>query len=110
MLMQGIHYYMNYYGTFNEDKRSRNYIPDTMVKRVIVAFIIYMLVRTGGGLTLDGYNLNESPSLGHTTSWPFIVKIGRWLIALDFFFYCYHRACHTVRFLWKIHSLHHSSK
>jgi sterol desaturase/sphingolipid hydroxylase (fatty acid hydroxylase superfamily) len=109
-LVSHIHYYMDYYGTFDEDKRPRDYVSDIMVTRLVISVIIYMLASTGGGLILGGYNRNEPPSLGHTISWFFIIKIGLWLIALDFFFYCYHRACHSVPFLWKIHSLHHCTK
>jgi sterol desaturase/sphingolipid hydroxylase (fatty acid hydroxylase superfamily) len=110
LLVKHIHYYMDYYGTFDEHKRPRDYVSDIMVTRLIVSVIIYLLARTGGGLILGGYNRNESPSFGHTISWFFIIKISLWLISLDFFFYCYHRACHTVPFLWKIHSLHHCTK
>jgi sterol desaturase/sphingolipid hydroxylase (fatty acid hydroxylase superfamily) len=109
-LVSHIHYYMDYYGTFDEDKRPRDYVSDIMVTRLVISVIIYMLARTGGGLILGGYNRNEPPSLGHTISWFFVIKISLWLIALDFFFYCYHRACHSVPFLWKIHSLHHCTK
>ncbi|CAF2508754.1 unnamed protein product [Rotaria sp. Silwood2] len=110
MLVYHIHYYMDYYGTFNEDERARDYVPDKMVRRLVVSVIIYLLARTGGGLIIGGYNRNEPPSFGHTISWFFIIKISLWLITLDFFFYCYHRACHTIPFLWKIHSLHHCTK
>jgi sterol desaturase/sphingolipid hydroxylase (fatty acid hydroxylase superfamily) len=110
MLVKHIHYYMDLYGTFDEDKRPRDYVPDKMVTRLVISVIIYMFARTGGGLILGGYDRNAPPSLGQTISWFFIIKIGLWLIALDLFFYCYHRACHTVPFLWKIHSLHHCTK
>ncbi|CAF3462531.1 unnamed protein product [Rotaria sp. Silwood1] len=104
------HYYMKHYGTFDEENRPRDYVPDKLVPRFIFSVLIYLLARTGGGLILGGYNRNEPPSLGRTISWFFIIKIGLWLIVLDFFFYSYHRAVHTVPFLWKIHSLHHCSK
>lgn len=110
MLISHIHYYMNLYGTFDEHKRPRDYVPDRMVTRLVVSVLIYMLARTGGGLFLGGYDRHILPSLGLTISWFFIIKIAVWLIALDFFFYCYHRACHEVPFLWKIHQLHHCTK
>ena len=110
MLVHRIHHYMDYYGTFDEDQRPRDHVSDLLVTRLVVSVLIYMLARTGGGLILGGYDRYAPPSLGHTISWFFIIKIGLWLIALDFFFYCYHRACHSIPFLWKIHSLHHYTK
>ena len=110
MLVNHIHHYMDLYGTFDEHKRPRDYVPDKMVTRLVLSVLVYMLARTGGGLFLGGYNRYVSPSLGGTISWFVIIKIGVWLVVLDFFFYCYHRACHQVPFLWKIHSLHHCTK
>jgi sterol desaturase/sphingolipid hydroxylase (fatty acid hydroxylase superfamily) len=101
---------MKYYGTFDEDKRPRDHVPDKLVPRLVLSVLFYFLIRTGIGMTVGGYDRNIPPSLGHTISWFVIVKIGLWLIALDFFFYSYHRTVHTVPFLWRIHSLHHCTK
>ncbi|CAF1078328.1 unnamed protein product [Adineta steineri] len=109
-LVKHITYYMDVYGTFDEYKRPRDYVPDKYVYRLILSILIYTLARTGGGLILGGYNRYSPPSLGHTISWAFPIKIGIWLITLDFFFYFYHRAVHTFPFLWKYHSKHHSTK
>jgi sterol desaturase/sphingolipid hydroxylase (fatty acid hydroxylase superfamily) len=109
-LVRRCHYYMKYYGTFDEDKRPRDYVPDKLVPRLILSVLFYFIIRTGGGLIIGGYDRYSPPSLGQTISWFFILKIGLWLIALDFFFYSYHRTVHTVPFLWKIHSLHHCTK
>jgi len=102
--------YMDLYGTFDEHKRPRDYVADKYVCRLILNVLIYTVARTGGGLILGGYRRYAPPSLGHTISWAFPIKIGLWLIALDFFFYSYHRAVHTFPFLWKYHSKHHSTK
>ena len=110
MLVKHIHYYMHYYGTFDEDKSPRDYVSDMMVTRLVFSVIVYLLARTGGGLFLGGYDRSEAPALGRTISWFFIPRICLWLIVLDFVFYCYHRACHNVPFLWKIHSVHHCTK
>lgn len=110
MLVGHIHYYMDFYGTFDEHQRPRDYVADKMVVRLVVSVLIYLMARTGGGLVLGGYDRHSPPSMGRTISWLIPVKIGLWMIALDFFFYCYHRACHEVPFLWKIHSLHHCTK
>jgi sterol desaturase/sphingolipid hydroxylase (fatty acid hydroxylase superfamily) len=110
LLARRCHYYMKLYGTFDEDKRPRDYVPDKLVPRLVISVLMYLCVRTGGGLLLGGYDRNSPPALGRTISWFFVAKIGLWLIVLDFFFYSYHRTVHTVPFLWKIHSLHHCTK
>ncbi|KZP27053.1 hypothetical protein FIBSPDRAFT_329004 [Athelia psychrophila] len=38
------------------------------------------------------------------------VKVGLFQIALDYFFYCYHRSTHEVDALWFIHRQHHATK
>ncbi|CAF0776850.1 unnamed protein product [Rotaria sordida] len=102
--------YMNLYGTFDEHNRPRDYVDDKDVSRLILSVFIYIMIRTAGGLILGGYNRYTPPSLGHTISWNFPIKIGLWFIVLDFFFYSYHRSVHTFPFLWKIHRKHHSTK
>ena len=101
---------MDTYGTFDEHQRPRDYVPDKYVRRLILSVLIYTLARTGGGLILGGYDRHAPPSMGHTISWLFPIKVGLWLISLDFFFYSYHRAVHTFPFLWKYHSKHHATK
>ena len=101
---------MDKFGTFDEHNRPRDYVPDRYVFRLILSVLIYTVARTAGGLMLGGYDRYAPPSLGHTISWLFPIKIGLWLISLDFFFYSYHRAVHTFPFLWKYHSKHHATK
>ena len=110
LLVRRCHYYMKFYGTFDEDKRPRDHVPDMLVPRLVLSVLFYFLIRTGIGLIVGGYDRYAPPSFGHTISWFFLVKIALWLIVLDFFFYSYHRTVHTVPFLWKIHSLHHCTK
>ncbi|CAF0810516.1 unnamed protein product [Rotaria sp. Silwood1] len=109
-LIRRLTYYMNLYGTFDEHNRPRDYVPDKDVRRLILSVLAYAVLRTAGSLILGGYNRYNPPSLGHTISWNFPIKIGLWFIALDFFFYSYHRAVHTFPFLWKYHSKHHATK
>ena len=110
LVVRRTHYYMKFYGTFDEQNRPRDYVPDKLVRRLIVSVLVYLLARTASGLILGGYDRHQPPSLGKSISWFFPIKISLWLIVLDFFFYCYHRAVHTVPVLWKVHSLHHCSK
>ncbi|CAF1609523.1 unnamed protein product [Rotaria magnacalcarata] len=109
-LIAHLTYYMGVYGTFDEHNRPRDYVADKDVYPLIRSVILYTIARTACGLILGGYNRYAPPLLGHTISWAFPIKIGLWLIALDFFFYAYHRAVHTFPFLWKYHSKHHSTK
>ncbi|KAM0548823.1 hypothetical protein ACHAPJ_009679 [Fusarium lateritium] len=39
-----------------------------------------------------------------------IIEIGLYALALDFWFYWYHRAMHEIKFLWKYHRTHHLTK
>jgi sterol desaturase/sphingolipid hydroxylase (fatty acid hydroxylase superfamily) len=109
-LIKHLTYYMDLYGTFDEHNRPRDYVADKDVTRLLLSVLVYTIARTGGGLILGGYNRYAPPSLGDTISWAFPIKIGLWLIALDFFFYSYHRSVHTFPFLWKYHSKHHATK
>ena len=109
-LIKHIHYGMDLYGTFDEHNRPRDYVPDKDVVRLVFSVLIYTLARTGGGLLLGGYDRYTAPALGRTISWAFPVKIGLWFIALDFFFWSYHRSVHTMPCLWKFHRKHHATK
>jgi sterol desaturase/sphingolipid hydroxylase (fatty acid hydroxylase superfamily) len=43
--------------------------------------------------------------------WLFLpLRLGLYVIILDFWFHWYHRAMHEVPFLWKYHRTHHLSK
>ena len=101
---------MDFYGTFEEHNRPRDYVSEKDVGRLVISVLVYSVARTGGGLILGGYDRHAPPSIGRTISWAFPIKIGLWLICLDFIFWSYHRSVHTVPFLWKYHSKHHSTK
>ncbi len=47
MLVNRIHYYMDYYGTFDEDKRSRDYVSDLLVTRLVLNVPIYIFLSYG---------------------------------------------------------------
>jgi hypothetical protein len=109
-LIKQLHRAMHHYATFDEHHRPRDYVPDKDVFRLVMSVLVYTLARTAGGLLLGGYDREATPSLGQTISWAFPIKIGLWLIVLDFFFWSYHRAVHTVPCLWKYHQKHHATK
>lgn len=64
-----------------------------------------------------------APSLAvmaHTTGWagfralvasqPFVVQVIELMIVSDFMQYAFHRAFHSVPFLWRFHAVHHSAQ
>lgn len=54
-----------------------------------------------------------SPLIGHEiwpTHWPPIVQVFLLLVVTDFFRYWYHRWEHESEFMWRWHSVHHSSE
>ena len=42
--------------------------------------------------------------------WPFLAQLALGLVAYEFGHYWYHRMAHETDFLWRFHSVHHSSK
>lgn len=56
--------------------------------------------------TFVAYDRTELPSI----SWRTPIDIAAYSLALDFWFYLYHRTMHEVPFLWKLHRLHHTTK
>lgn len=42
------------------------------------------------------------------TDWPFALQVLLGMVIFDFLYYWYHRAMHTVPWLWPIHRLHHT--
>lgn len=83
--------FMNYYGTLNEEERGRDMVPDSQHKRVILGLVVYSVVR-GVGTFLLGKDRATTPKLSLWSP----VKMGGFMIALDYFFYVYHRATHEV--------------
>lgn len=86
-LIARIHSHMDFYGTFDEHNRPRDYVG-----RLVISVLVYTVVRTGGGLILGEYDRHAPPALGRTISWAFPIKIGLWLICWDFIFWSYHRS------------------
>jgi len=49
------------------------------------------------------------PPLQHFVQrWPYLVQLIAAIFVADLFQYCVHRMFHTVPFLWRFHSIHHS--
>ena len=74
-----------------------------------------MLVQVLGFITLAPSNfVNAQIPLDdiriHIVNLPFWVQVFIIMVATDFVQYWVHRAFHSYRFLWKFHSIHHSTK
>ena len=68
--------------------------------QTITAPALVALVNSAGG------GLIRLPATG----WSFAAGILAVLVVTDFLEYCYHRVQHTLPFLWRFHSLHHSEE
>ncbi|ATY59697.1 Fatty acid hydroxylase [Cordyceps militaris] len=97
---------------FLDGESERDGIPDAGVSRVLGAGW-----KTAGGRMLLAaylvYTPAESPLAAMSAlSWwvwlPF--QIGLYGVVLDFWFYWYHRAMHSVGGLWQFHRTHHLTK
>lgn len=91
------------YGVLDRENRPRDRIADSDVNRVGAGLVLYTLYRTA--LLCFNWDSGAIPSV---SPWIF-VKIIAFQLALDFWFYCYHRAMHENDFLWKFHKRHHST-
>lgn len=85
----------------------RDRIPDESVDSLAKGFIAYLVFRTLGDFVLF-WNRNEQPLANFSVYTP--VKMFLWLMTLDYVFYCYHRSCHEVDWLWQVHQKHHQSR
>lgn len=100
------------HGYLDGDVAPRDGIPDVGISKVGEAF--YKTVGWRMAMqVLVTYNKDVEP-LDVLLSWKWwclaFIKIGFYGLAVDFFFYWYHRAMHEVDFLWKFHRKHHLTK
>ncbi len=107
-MIRRLHKYMAEYGTLDEQNRGRDLVDDKHVNHLGQSIFIYTIFRTLAPFMLawrgDMTNVFEG------LSWATPLKIGWWEIALDYWFYLYHRSCHEYDFLWFIHRQHHATK
>lgn len=107
-LISRLHKYMAKYGCFDEDNRGRDMIDDRHVNQLGRSIYIYTVFRTIGPFILGWKGEMVNPLEGLSLMTP--VKLGLWHIALDFWFYLYHRSCHEFDSIWWIHRQHHATK
>ncbi|GAA98018.1 uncharacterized protein L969DRAFT_22779 [Mixia osmundae IAM 14324] len=104
-MIRHLHMLMLRYGTFDQENRPRDLLDDKNAYKTASAVLVYILLRCAGPISFF-FEPNEMP---HFDLWS-PVRISAYLLALDYFFYCYHRSCHQVPWLWHIHRKHHSTK
>ncbi|EJP67528.1 fatty acid hydroxylase superfamily protein [Beauveria bassiana ARSEF 2860] len=104
---------------FLDGEHARDGVPDVGVDRVAVSLGKLMLGRPGltvllayrGGGADDAVAVAPLDVAADPAWWAWLaVHAGVYTLALDFFFYWYHRAMHDVPALWKLHRRHHLTK
>jgi sterol desaturase/sphingolipid hydroxylase (fatty acid hydroxylase superfamily) len=76
----------------DRNRSGRDLVSDKSRNKLGSSILLYMILRTAAPFIM-AYDRNVLPTFSLYS--PF--KIMAWQISLDFFFYCYHRACHEVR-------------
>lgn len=107
-LIKRLHWYMAEYGTLDEQNRGRDMVDDKHVNHLGQSVFIYTIFRTLGPFLLAWRG--DMTNIWSGLSWATPLKIGWWEIALDYWFYLYHRSCHEFDVLWFVHRQHHATK
>ncbi|KAI8823054.1 fatty acid hydroxylase superfamily protein [Fimicolochytrium jonesii] len=98
----------NIYGFLDGDQHDRDDVPDVGVKKVMRS-----LSSTGTFrpmlIALLTYDIRSNAVPNPHWAW-LPLTVGCYGIALDFWFYWYHRLMHTTDSLWKYHRTHHLTK
>jgi sterol desaturase/sphingolipid hydroxylase (fatty acid hydroxylase superfamily) len=92
------------YGFF-DGKHERDGVPDEHSWKVLKSVISTLALRPLIAVFFV-YDRNEKPSV----SWQTPFDVVAFTLAVDMFFYGYHRAMHEVPWLWQLHRLHHTTK
>jgi len=108
VMIRRLHGAMETLGTFDEQNRGRDMVDDAHVNHLGRSIFIYTVFRTVGPFALAWRGDMTNPWEGLSLWSP--VKIGVFEIALDYWFYLYHRSTHEFDFLWWIHRQHHATK
>jgi len=108
LMIGRLHGYMEKYGTFDELNRGRDMVDDRHVNHLGRSIFIYTVFRTMGPFFLGWRGDMTNPFDGLNIYSP--LKIAVFEIALDYWFYLYHRSTHEFDCLWFIHRQHHATK
>ncbi|CAD6919821.1 unnamed protein product [Tilletia controversa] len=108
LLINRLHSKMKVFGVFDEQNRGRDMVDDAHVNHVGRSIFIYTVLRTVQPFIANWRGDMANPFVGLSLWTP--VKIGLWEIALDYWFYLYHRSSHEFDSLWWVHRQHHATK
>ncbi|KAN0061984.1 hypothetical protein ACQY0O_005979 [Thecaphora frezii] len=107
-MIRRLHSFMSEYGCLDEQNRGRDMVDDKHANHLGQSILIYTIFRTLAPFLLAWRGDMTSPFDG--LSWATPLKIAWWQVALDYWFYLYHRSCHEIDFLWHVHRQHHATK
>ncbi|WPG98789.1 Hypothetical protein R9X50_00158500 [Acrodontium crateriforme] len=100
------------YGYLDGDVHLRDEIPDAGVDKIATTLNKVTGARIAMAIYLT-YKMNVAPfdEMADPAWWGWLlVQTAIYPIAIDFWFYMYHRAMHDVPFLWQFHRTHHLTK
>lgn len=95
------------HGFLDGDKHERDGVPDANIKKVFLSLITGSNIRPMLVIIL-AYRQKELPS--SMQWWWLPVEIALYGLAVDFWFYWYHRLMHDKGTLWRFHRTHHLTK
>lgn len=95
------------YGFLDGDKHPRDGVPDIGVGKTLLSVFLAGFLRPLFSTYL-AYNREEEPADMNFKLLFF--EISLYSIAVDFWFYWYHRVMHDVNGFWKYHRTHHLTK
>ncbi|KAJ9477339.1 Sterol desaturase [Pseudozyma hubeiensis] len=95
------------FGTFDGAKE-RDGVPD--VDTTSVAIGLFMVVISRSVIAVPYLYKPEEPLLDWKTIAMLPINTFMFAVAVDFWFYWYHRLMHEVPFLWRFHQKHHTTK
>ncbi|KAL9940324.1 hypothetical protein V8E36_001029 [Tilletia maclaganii] len=107
-LLNRLHAKMIEFGVFDEQNRGRDMVDDKHVNHLGRSIFIYTVLRTSYPFIARWRGDMSNPFSGLSLWSP--VKLGLWEIALDYWFYLYHRSTHEFDTLWWVHRQHHATK
>jgi len=98
-------HFQDVYGVFDQENRGRDRPPDGRLRHLAISVLSYLFIRASLPFYFY-YDQTAFPTFRIST----LPRIVVWLIALDYFFYVYHRSCHEIPSLWRVHKTHHVTK
>ncbi|PWN51879.1 hypothetical protein IE53DRAFT_327703 [Violaceomyces palustris] len=107
-MIHRLHWYMAEYGCFDEKNRGRDMVDDRHANHLGQSIFLYTIFRTLAPFLIAWRGDMANPFEGLSWATPF--KLAWWQVALDYWFYLYHRSTHEFDFLWFVHRQHHATK